>query len=105
MASTRTTPGSSDGSAPAHGEIIGEASGARPRTPRRGDQTTGLALDGTRSPETRMVNDAARMAQGLVNSGAADSDGAAPVRGLDGLLSGGGPRGSGSTWADPSSQG
>lgn len=95
------TPGSSDGSAPAHGEIVSEASGGRPRTPRRGDQTAGIATDGTRSPEMAMVNDAARAAQRLVNWGAADSDGAASPRGLDGLSDGGGSKGN--TWADPSS--
>jgi hypothetical protein len=95
-------PGSSDGSAPVIGDLPTGTSGSRPRTPRRGDQVAGVALDGTRSPEMAARNAEALMAQALVNSGAADSDGAGPVPGL------GAPWGpgssSGNTWSDPSSQ-
>jgi hypothetical protein len=63
----------SSGSAPPVGEIVTEASGGRPRTPKRAERVSGVTLDGTRSPETDLANDAARAAQAAYNSGAADA--------------------------------
>jgi hypothetical protein len=96
-----------DGSKRPHGELISEASGARPRTPRRGDQVAIVTTDPTGSPDMRLHNDAARAALAAYNSGAADSDGAAPVVGLDTPVppGGSGVTGSGNTWADTSSLG
>jgi hypothetical protein len=93
-------PGSSDGSAPAIGELLTGTSGSRPRTPRRGDRVAGLVADPTSSPEMRLHNDAARAAAALHNSGVSDGDG--PVPGLRGT----GDRSSspaGIRCADPSS--
>ena len=85
-------------------EFMAAAGGARtPRRPRRGEQTARVTLDGTRSAEMGMLNNAAREAQGLVNSGASDIDGTGPVSDPAGLLSSGGGRPSGSTSSDPSS--
>jgi hypothetical protein len=101
-----TTGGSADGSAPVHGLAEFQAAGGgtrTPRQPRRGDQTAGITTDPTRSPDMDMVNNAARMGQSLVNSGASDSDGAGPVSDPGGLLSHGGGRPSGATSSDPSS--
>ena len=96
-------PGGNDGSAPAIGELVTGTSGARPRTPHRGERVAQLVTDPTNSPEMRMVNDAARAALQAHNSGAAGGDG--PVQDPGGVLSGSGSRASRNTWSDPSSQG
>jgi hypothetical protein len=83
-----SNPSSSDGSAPAIGELITEASSARPRTARRGDRVAGLVADPSRSPDMDLHNDAARAAVAAHNSRAIDSDGAGPVSDPEGLLSG-----------------
>jgi hypothetical protein len=96
-------PRSSDGSAPAIGELATGTSGSRPRTPHRGERVAQVVTDPTRSPEMDAHNDAVRAAAAGHNSGAAGGDG--PVPGLDDFGSGGGSRASRNTWADPSSQG
>ena len=100
MAAARKNPGGGDGSAPVIGEFP-SGGGSRPRTAHRGERVAQVVTDPTNSPEMRLHNDAARAAAAAHNSGAAGGDG--PVPGLDEFLSGGGSRGSGNTWADPSS--
>jgi hypothetical protein len=100
-----TSGGSGDGSASVRGldELLAGSGGAKqPRRPRRGDQMTGVTLDGTRSVEMAARNAEAVEAQRLVNSGAANSDGAGPVKDPANLLGGGGSKPV-STCADPSS--
>lgn len=98
------TPGSSDGSAPAVGELVTDASGSRPRTPRRGTQAATIATSGDRDSGIRGGFDehqaAVRAAVAAHNSGTASMGGG--VNDPEGLLSGSGG-GSGGTWADPSS--
>lgn len=96
-------PSSNDGSAPAIGELISEASGARPRTPHRGERVAQLVTDPTNSPEMRAHNAAAAAALAAHNSGGSAADGAGPVPGLDEFLAGGGSRSGFGTCADPSS--
>jgi len=73
MAPGNSDTSSTSGSSPAHGELITEASGSRPRTPKRGERVAGITLDGTRSPETDLANDAARAALAGYNTGASDA--------------------------------
>ncbi len=96
-------PSSSDGSAPAIGELVTGTSGSRPRTAHRGERVAQLVTDPTRSPEMDAHNDAARAALAGHNSGASGGDG--PVQDPTSVLSGSGSRASRNTWADPSSQG
>ncbi len=101
MASTRN-PGSSDGSAPAIGELISDAGARPPRRPHRGERVAQVVTDPTRSPEMNAHNAAARAAVAAHNSGESGGDG--PVVDPANLLGGGTSRPI-STCADPSSQG
>jgi hypothetical protein len=94
-------PGRGDGSSPARGELIGEASGGRPRQPKHGERVAGVTLDPTNSPEIRMANDAARQALADYNSGASDAA-SGGISDPANLLGGGTSRPV-STCADPSS--
>jgi hypothetical protein len=96
-------PRSGDGSAPAIGELISEASGGRPRQAHRGERVAQVVTDPTSSPEMAAHNDAARAALQAHNSGASGGDGAGPVPGMECL--GGGSGGMGGSWADSSSLG
>jgi hypothetical protein len=95
-----TSGGSADGSSPAHGELISEASGGRPRMARRGERVARVTLDGTNSDEIRAVNAAVRAAQAAHNSG--ELDGGGGISDPANLL-GGGTSKPVSTCADPSS--
>jgi hypothetical protein len=105
MASNDSTSGSGDcGPVPGLSEYMAAGGGARtPRRERRGDQVAALTTDPTRSRDMDMVNNAARAALALHNSGGADSDGVGLVKDAGGMLTGGGGRSSGSTSSDPSS--
>jgi hypothetical protein len=96
-------PRRGDGSTPAIGELVSEASGGGARTARRGEQAATLTTDPTSSPDMTLHNDAARAALAAYNSGAVDQGG--PVQGLDADVppGGSGTSGSGNTWGDTSS--
>ncbi len=94
-------PGSSDGSSPAHGELIGEAGARPPRTAHRNERVAGITTDPTRSPEMDAHNAAARAAVAAHNSGESGGDG--PVSDPAGLLDRGRAPVVTGTCADPSS--
>jgi hypothetical protein len=95
-------PRSSDGSAPAIGELVSEASGAKPRrrTVPAGFSTSNFGT-GPSADAYRQHAEAAAQAAAAYNTGAAD--GSAPVPGLEEYVAGNGSGRAVTSWADPSS--
>jgi hypothetical protein len=93
---------SSSGSAPPVGEVVTQATGGRPRTPKRGERVSGVTLDGTRSAEMAAHNAAALAAVADYNSGASDQQ-AGGISDPEGVLDRGRAPVVTGTCSDPSS--